>query len=241
MIAFVILLGVERFVRHWLCTLWLVSAVILSPVWLSTAQASVALQAIPLPQTVTRSVIVDQSNWQGVAVELERLHSPAKLAATLESLAALLPELTPVWSEQGVMQAHWISAETSYALLLWETKSHTTEGLLSGLALTQPLSVGHNALPAQFEVLDWLPGQSQQLFRLHDRSGAQPISLSSFTVLTTSSQLVDHLSAYGRRNNWVRLPGELTFFRNNTRLSFQVMTDTGQTTVLVYETSRDAP
>lgn len=241
MIDFVILSGVKRFVRHWLCTLRLVSAVLLSPVWLSTVQASVALKAIPLPQTVTRSVIVHQSNWQGVAVELERLRSPATLATTLEQLAALLPELTPVWSEQGVIRAHWISAETSYALLLWETDSLTTEGLLSGLALTQPLSMGQSALSARFEVLDWLPGQSQQLFRLHDRSGAQPISLSGFTVLTTSSQLVDHLSAYGRRNNWVRLPGELTFFRNNTRLSFQVTTDRGQTSVLAYETSRDAP
>jgi hypothetical protein len=241
MIELMILLGIERHVRHRLCTMWLISAVILSPAWLSTAQASVALKAISLPQTVMRSVIVDKSTWQGVAVELERLQSPATLAATLEQLATLLPEVTPVWSEQGVMQAHWTSAETSYALLLWETESHATEGLLSGLALAQPLSVGHNALSAQFEARDWLPRQSQQLFRLHDQSGAQPIALSSFTVLTTSSQLVDHLNAAGRRNNWIRLPGELNFFRNNTRLSFQVMTDTGQTTVLVYETSRGAP
>ena len=241
MTGLVIFLSSERLVRPWLRTVCLVTAVSLSFVLLSTAEASVALKAILLPQTVTRSVIVDKSQWQGVAVELERLHSPATLAATLEQLATLLPELTPVWSELGVMQAHWTSAEASYALWLWETQSHATEGLLSGLALTQPLGLGHSALPAQFEARDWLPKQAQPLFRLLDQSGAQPIALSSFTVSTTSSQLVDQLKAYGRRKNWVGLPDELTFFRHDKRLSFKVMTDTGQTMVLVYETFRGAP
>ena len=93
----------------------------------------------------------------------------------------------------------------------------------------------------QRAALDWLPKQAQQLFRLIDDSGTQPIVLSSFTVATTSSQLADHLKAYGQRNGWVRLPDELTFFRKTRRLSFQVMIDQGETTVLVYETSRDAP
>jgi hypothetical protein len=89
--------------------------------------------------------------------------------------------------------------------------------------------------------MDWLPQQAQQLFRLIDNSGIEPIALSSFIVSTTSSQLVDHLNSFGKRNGWIRLPEELTFFRKDKRLSFQVMTDTGQATVLVYETTRDIP
>ena len=259
----VLITSLERPVRPWLRTVLLISAVSLLPAWLSAAQATVALKAVVLPYAVTRSVIIDKSQLQGVDVGLERLHSPATLEATLEQLALLLPELTPVWSEQGVMQAHWTSPEASYALLLWETQTHTTEGLLSGLALTQPLNVKHSTLPEQSAAIhsafpeqftaihsklpeqsaatDWLPKQTQQLFRWIDKAGPQPIALSSFIVSIPSSQLVNHLTAHGQRNGWVRLADELTFFRNQTRLSFQVMTDKGQTTVLVYETSRDAP
>ena len=126
-------------------------------------------------------------------------------------------------------------------MFLWATHTQTTEGLLSGLGLSQPQSLVRNTVPVQFAALDWLPKQAQQLFRLIDNSGTQPIALSSFTLATTSSQLVDHLKAYGQRNGWVRLPDELTFFRNARRVSFQVMADKGLTTVLVYETSREAP
>ena len=240
MTGLVILLPFERFIRHWWYILLLISALSLTPTWCSSAQAS-ALKAIVLPQAVTRSVMLDKSQWQGVSVELERLQSPATLEATLEQLAMLLPELTPVWSEHGVMQAHWSSAQNSYVLLLWETQTHSTEGILSGLALAQPLMVGHHTLPVKFTAMDWLPTQTQQLFRLIDTSGAQPVALSSFIVSATSSQLVDHLNAYGRRNGWVRLPDDLSFLRNDTHLSFQVMTETGHATVLVYETARAAP
>ena len=221
--------------------LCLVSVVSLLSACLAPAQASVLLKSIALPQAVTRSVIVDHSEWQGVDVELEHLHSPATLEVTLEQLARFLPELTPVWTEQGVAQAHWTSDEASYALFLWATQTQTTEGLLSGLMFGQPQSLVRNTVPMQRAALDWLPKQAQQLFRLIDDSGTQPIVLSSFTVATTSSQLADHLKAYGQRNGWVRLPDELTFFRKTRRLSFQVMIDQGETTVLVYETSRDAP
>ncbi len=233
----VLITSLERPVRTWLRTVLLISAVSLLPAWLSAAQATVALKAVVLPYAVTRSVIIDKSQLQGVDVGLERLHSPATLEATLEQLALLLPELTPVWSEQGVMQAHWTSPEASYALLLWETQTHTTEGLLSALALTAI----HSKLPEQSAATEWLPKQTQQLFRWIDKAGPQPIALSSFIVSIPSSQLVNHLTAHGQRNGWVRLADELTFFRSQTRLSFQVMTDKGQTTVLVYETSRDAP
>jgi hypothetical protein len=221
--------------------LCLVSVVSLLSACLAPAQASVLLKSIALPQAVTRSVIVDHSEWQGVEVELEHLHSPATLEVTLEQLARFLPELTPVWSEQGVAQAHWTSDEASFTLFLWATHTQTTEGLLSGLGLSQRQSLVSNSVPVQFAAMAWLPKQAQQLFRLIDNSGTQAIALSSFTVTTTSSQLVDHLKAYGQRNGWVRLPDELTFFRDARRLSFQVMTDQGQATVLVYETSREAP
>jgi hypothetical protein len=228
----------SRFALQIMC---LVSLVSLLSASLSPAQASFSLKSVALPQAVTRSVIVDQSKWQGIGVALEHLYSSATLEVTLEQLALFLPELTPVWSEQGVAQAHWTRAETSYALFLWSTQSQTTEGLLSGLAFGQPQSLARNTEPAQYAAIDWLPKQAQQLFRLIDNSGSQPIALSSFTVVTTSSQLADHLRAYGQRNGWVRLPDELTFFRHEKRLSFQVMADKGQTTVVVYETSREGP
>jgi len=227
-----------RLALHILC---LVSVVCLLSAYLSPAQASVSLKSVTLPQAMTRSVIVDNSEWQGVGVELEHLHSPATLEVTLEQLAMFLPELTPVWSEQGVAQAHWTNTKASYALFLWATQTQTTEGLLLGLMFSHPQSLVRNTVSVPFAALDWLPKQAQQLFRLIDNSGTQPIVLSSFTVATTSSQIADHLKAYGQRNGWVRLLDELTFFRDARRLSFQVMTDQGQTTVLVYETSREAP
>ena len=230
-----------RHPRRALRILCLVSVVCLSSAYLSPAQGSVSLKSVALPQAVTRSVIVDNSEWQGVGVELEHLHSSTTLEVTLEQLAMFLPELTPVWSEHGVAQAHWTNTKASYALFLWATQTQTTEGLLSGLIFSQPQSLVRNTVSVQFAALDWLPKQAQQLFRLIDDSGTQPIVLSSFTVATTSSQLADHLKAYGQRNGWVRLPDELTFFRKTRRLSFQVMIDQGETTVLVYETSRDAP
>lgn len=221
--------------------LCLVSVVSLQSACLAPAQASALLKSIALPQAVTRSVIVGHSEWQGVGVELEHLHSAATLEVTLEQLAMFLPELTPVWFEQGVAQAHWTSSAASYALFLWATQTQTTAGILSGLAFGKPQASVRNTAPLQFAAVDWLPKQSQQLFRLLDDSGHQPIALSSFTVAITSSQLADHLNAYGQRNGWVRLPDELTFFRNARRLSFQIMANQGQTTVLVYEISREAP
>ena len=230
-----------RQLRLALRILGLVSVVSLLSASLSPAQASVSLKSIALPQAVTRSVIVDNSEWQGVGVELEHLHSSATLEVTLEQLSMFLPELTPVWFEQGVAQAHWTSAEASYALFLWATHTQTTEGLLSGLAFGQHQSFERNTAPVHFAAIDWLPKQAKQLFRLIDNSGAQAVALSSFTVSTTSSQLADYLKAYGQRNGWVRVPDELTFFRNARRLSFQIMADQGHTTVLVYETSQEAP
>ena len=236
-----IFFGLGRLPRFALRILGLVSVVSLLSASLSPVQANVSLKSLALPQAVTRSVIIDNSEWQGVSVELEHLSSSATLEATLEQLAMFLPGLTPVWSEQGVAQAHWIDTKASYALFLWATQTQTTEGLLSGLTLGRPQGVVHKTLPVQFAAIDWVPKQAQQLFRLTDNSGAQAIALSSFTLATTSSQLADHLKAYGQRNGWVRLPDELTFFRDARRLSFQVVTDRGHTTVLVYETSREAP
>jgi hypothetical protein len=233
--------GLGRQPRFALRLLGLVSVVSLLSASLSPVQANVSLKSLALPKAVTRSVIIDNSEWQGVGVELEHLSSSATLEATLEQLAMFLPELTPVWSEQGVAHAHWIDTEFSYVLFLWATQTQTTEGLLSRLRLGRPQGVAHNTLPRQFAAIDWLPKQAQQLFRLTDNSGAQAIALSSFTLATTSSQLADHLKAYGQRNGWVRLPDKLTFFRDTRRLSFQVVTDKGHTTVLVYETSREAP
>ena len=230
-----------RYARAGLGILYLISVVSGLAAWLSVAQASVCLKSIVLPQAVERSVVINSSQWQAVSVELEYLHSSATLEATLEQLAMFLPELTPVWSEQGVAQAHWTSAKASYALFLWATQSQTTEGLLSGLSVGQADRLKHNTLPAQFAAADWLPKQTRQLFRFTDQSGGQPVALSSFTVSKTPSQLADHLNAYGQRNGWVRLPDELTFFRDARRLSFQIMVDKGHTTVVVYETSREAP
>jgi hypothetical protein len=241
MIHLTICFAPRRASRLALRILCLFSVVSVLSAFLSPAQASVSLKSIALPQAVTRSVVIDNSEWQGVGVELEHLRSSATLEATLEQLAIFLPELTPVWSEQGVAQVHWTNTEASYTLFLWATQTQTTEGLLSGLAFGQPQSLERNTLPVQFAAIDWLPKQTHQLFRLIDNSGAQPIELLSFTVATTSSQLADHLKAYGQRNGWVRLPDELTFFRNARRVSFQVMADKGLTTVLVYETSREAP
>jgi hypothetical protein len=228
-------------VRYWLLHLFLVSAVNLLCGGLATVQAKAALKAIVLPQTVTRSVIVENSEWQGAGVELEHLHSPTKLEATLEQLAMLLPDLTPVWSEQGVVRAHWSNDKASYVLFLWATEIQGTEGLLSGLALDQPNDLIQKTLAAHFTALDWLPSQAVQLFRFVDRSNGHPIVLTSLAVPMLASRLIDHLITYAQQNGWLRLHDELTFFRDTKRLSFQVNSNHGNTTVVVYETSRDAP
>ena len=212
----------------------------------SQVHASVALQSIVLPQAMTRSVIVEKSHWQGAGVELEHLLSEATLEATLEQLATLLPALTPVWSEQGVTRAHWSTDQASYALFLWATETQGTEGLLSGLTLRQP----HGLVPntpvantssAHVNALAWLPGEAAQLFRFVDNTNGSSIVLTSFSVPLISSRVIDHVSRYGQRHGWLRLSDALTFVRDTKRLSFLLHPAQGSTTVLVYETSRDAP
>jgi hypothetical protein len=239
----------------------------LAYVCLAPAQANVSLQSITLPKAVTRSVIVDQSTWQGMGVELEYLRSDATPEATLEQLAMLLPELTPVWSEQEVLRAHWTSAQTSFVLLLWATEHQGTEGLLSAVALRQPEGPVNTGVPVSFRALDWLPKQAAQLFSFTDSSSGLPAVISSFTVPMIDSQLIAHLKSYGQRNGWLPLqvdptlgpeakrPPEdlalvrgakplqqdLTFVRDAKRLSFLVTSGQGHTTVLAFESSRDAP
>lgn len=252
----------------------------LACVCLAPVQANVSLQSIILPQAVTRSVVIDQSAWQGIGVELEYLRSDAKPEATLEQLAMLLPEFTPVWSEQEVVRAHWTTAQTSFVLLLWATEHQGTEGLLSAVALGQPERLKNTSAPVSFRALDWLPRQAEQLFNFTDASSGLPAVISSFTVPMIASQLIDHLKSYGQRNGWLHLqvdptpsrsakrqsegltlvrdakhPPEdlalergakplqedLTFIRDAKRLSFLVTDGQGHTTVLVFESSRDAP
>jgi hypothetical protein len=252
----------------------------LACVYLAPAQANVSLQSIILPKAVTRSVIIDQSAWQGMGVELEHLRSDATPEATLEQLAMLLPELTPVWSEQEVVRAHWTTAQTSFVLLLWATEPQGTEGLLSAVTLGQPEGLKNTSAPMSFRALDWLPTQAEQLFNFTDSSSGLPAVISSFTVPVIASQLTDHLKSYGQRNGWLPLQADfthapdakrsledltleriakplhedltlergakplhedLTFIRGAKRVSFLVTSGQGHSTVLVFESSRDAP
>jgi hypothetical protein len=212
--------------------------------------------------------MIEKSAWQGMDIELEYLSSDAALEATLEQLTMLIPEFTPVWFEAGVVRAHWITSEVSYSLFLWATERHGTEGLLSAIALTQPEEqVKKTSVPASFSALDWLPKQAAPLFRFTDASNGSPAALSSFAVPMLSWQLIDHLKSYGERNGWLLLKGDLkvirdakrppeylvrvrdvkrlhedlTFVRDAKRLSFLVSANDGNTTVLVFESSRDAP
>lgn len=234
----------------------------------SPVQAQASLSSMMLPQAVTRSVMIEKSAWQGMDIELEHLRSDAAPEATLEQLTMLIPELTPVWSEAEVLRAQWITSEVSYSLFLWATERQGTEGLLSAIKLAQPeVQVNKTSLPASFSALDWLPKQAAPLFRFTDASNGSPAALSSFAVPMLSWQLIDHLKRYGERNGWLHLQGDLqfvqdanrpptdpahvrdvkllseklTFIRDAKRLSFLVSINNGSTTVLVFETSRDAP
>ena len=237
-------------------------------VYVSPVQATASLSSIRLPQAVTRSVMIEKSAWQGMDIELEHLSSDAAPEATLEQLAMLMPELTPVWSEAEVVRAHWMTSEVSYSLFLWATERQGTEGLLSAIALAQPEGlVKKTSLPASFSALDWLPTQAAPLFSFTDASNGLPAVLSSFAVPMLAWQLIDHLKSYGARNGWLHLQGDLqvvrdakqapkdlahvhdvrrlsedlTFIRDAKRLSFLVSANDGNTTVLVFETSRDTP
>ena len=239
MICLLTLVNFRR-TRHLWLRLWLLLG------FLFNSQAVANLQAtkkpLVLPQTITRSMIVDQSQWQGISVELEHLKSPATLEVTLEQLAMALPALTPVWSEQGVVHAHWTSADSSYALFLWANDTQGTEGtegLLSSLVVGQLEKIASNTVSTPLLALEWLPKQSAQLFSFVDQSSGSPITLSSFTVPLMASLLIPQLKAYGQRNGWLKLPDGLAFIRDSKRLSFYVMADRGSTTVFVYETTRD--
>lgn len=237
-------------------------------VYVSPVQAKASLSSMLLPQAVTRSVMIEKSAWQGMDFELEHLSSEAAPEATLEQFAMLIPELTPVWSEAGVVRAHWITSEVSYLLFLWATERQGTEGLLSAIKLAQPeRQTKKTSLPASFNALDWLPKQAAPLFRFTDASNGLPAVLSSFAVPMLYWQLIDHLKSYGERNGWLLLKGDLkvirdakrpsedlarvpdvkrlhedlTFVRDAKRLSFLVSANDGNTTVLIFETSRDAP
>jgi hypothetical protein len=266
--------------RVWLSRLTSASMLSLACVCLAPAQANVSSKSFVLPQAVTRSVLVDQSAWQGMGVELEYLQSDASPEETLEQLAMLLPESTPVWSEQDVVRAHWTTAETSFVLLLWATEHQGTEGLLSSVALGQPETLVKTSLPVSFRALDWLPKQASPVFSFADSSSGLPAVISSFTVPMIASQVIDHLKNFGERHGWLHLradptlaraakrpPEDLalaggaqaldgdrtlervvqplhedfTFLRDSKRLSFLVSADYGNTTVLVFESSRDAP
>lgn len=231
----------RRDARKWLRHMCLMSAVNLLCACWAPAQAKDALKAIVLPQTVARSVMIENSDWQGAGVELEHLRSHTTLEATLEQLAMLLPALTPVWSEQGVARAHWSNDQTSYALFLWATEAQGTEGLLSSLGLRQADGLVPKTLPAHFMASNWLPSQAVPLFHFVDRSNGHPIALSSFLVPMVASRLIAHLNTYGQRNGWLQLHDELTFLRDAKRLSFRVNPEQGNTMVVVYQTSRDAP
>jgi hypothetical protein len=195
-----------------------------------------------LPQAIMRSVMIEKSAWQGMDIELEHLSSDVTPEATLEQLTMLIPELTPVWSEAEVVRAHWMSSEVSYSLFLWATERQGTEGLLSAITLIQPQGqVRQTNLSASFNALDWLPKQAVPLFSFNDASNGVPAVLSSFAIPMLSWQLIDHLKSYGERNGWLLLKSDLTFIRDAKRLSFLVSANEGNTTVLIFETSRDAP
>ncbi len=211
-------------------------------VCVSPVQAKAYLSSMMLPQGVTRSVMIEKSAWQGMDIELEHLSSDAAPEATLEQLAMLIPELTPVWSEAEVVRAHWITSGVSYSLFLWATERQGTEGLLSAIALVRPPEkINKTNLPASFNALDWLPKQAALLFSFNDASNGVPAVLSSFAVPIVAWQLIDHLKSYGERNGWLLLKNDLTFIRDAKRMSFLVSPNQGNTTVLIFETSRDAP
>lgn len=228
--------------RQGLCQWVLIGLLSWVSVYFSPVQAKASLSSMMLPQAVTRLVMIEKSAWQGMDIELEHLRSDATPEATLEQLAMLIPELTPVWSEAGVVRAHWITSEVSYSLFLWATERQGTEGLLSAIKLAKSEGqVKKTSLPASFNALDWLPKQAAPLFRFTDASNGLPAVLSSFAVPMLSWQLIDHLKSYGERNGWLLLKGDLTFIRDARRLSFFVSANDGNTTVLVFEGSRDTP
>ena len=239
MIRLVTPVNVRRTQRWWLL-LWLLVS------FLFNSQVAANVQTVPkplaLPQSIKRSTIVDQSQWQGIGVELEHLKSHLALEVTLEQLAMALPGLTPIWKEQGLVHAHWTSAQSSYALLLWANDTEDTqgtEGLISSLVFGRFEQKGSNNVSTFVSALEWLPKQSAQLFSFVDQSSGSPITLSSFTVPLMPSLLIPQVKAYGQRNGWLELPPGLTFIRHARRLSFYLMADRGSTTVLVHETTRD--
>lgn len=254
--------------RQGLCQWSLVGLLSWACVYVSPVQAKASLSSVMLPQAVTRLVIIEKSTWQGMDIELEHLRSDAAPEATLEQLAMLIPEFTPVWSEAEVVRAHWITSEVSYSLFLWASERQGTEGLLSAIKLAQPeRQTKKTSLPASFNALDWLPKQAEPLFSFTDASSGLKATLSSFAVPMLSWQLIDHLKSYGERNGWLLLKGDLkvirdakrppedlarvrdvkrlhedlTFIRDAKRLSFLVSANDGNTTVLVFESSRDTP
>ena len=151
-INFLICLNVQQLPA----TRWLIAAALCTTHTLAFGLE--ALNTPRLPQTLERTAILHSTQWQGLALDLERVFSQTSLEIILEQLAAVLPPQTPVWFEHGVAQASWttfknvsaqdavtgdsastapasnpLAGNVSHALYLWANESGQTVGLFSSL------------------------------------------------------------------------------------------------------------
>jgi hypothetical protein len=197
------------------------------------------LKSVILPLSVKRTVLFKEVSWQGVGLELEHLNSPALLMVILEQLASILPGLTPVWSEHGVVKTQWATNQASYSMLLWQTKEGETEGIFSGLPLNRPELEQERVKDERFSLREWLPASAERLFTFTDRSTDGVIALSSFVIPLMPAQVVEYIKYQGKKYDWIRMENELEFFRQSKRVSFYIKADNGISTVLAYQTLID--
>jgi len=232
----------QRYLRQ--CSIVLSLALYLFTALLSGAQASASSQStlggLLLPTSIQRISMMQRASWQGLEIELERLHSLEPLDKVLEQLASALPPMTPLWSEQGMTQATWLDEQRSYILLLWLSEKKETEGLLSSLGLKPSGSDAANDQALLASVSKWLPHSAVKLFHFLDSTNDSPVLVALFSLNMTPPMLAQHLQAYARQTGWIQQAQSLSFVRGEAHLLFESNVVNGYTTVFIYYTAQDS-
>ncbi len=117
-----------------------------------------------LPVAVTRESVLDELTWQGLRVRAETLQIPVPLETFTAELANLIPEQSLFTKEQGGLHFQWVHENVSYLLMI-ESHTHFSTGILSSVSLTQNPPTRQ---PSLLCTAQWLPNSLHPLFSMRD-------------------------------------------------------------------------
>ena len=191
-----------------------------------------------MPQSVTVTPVLQDLRWRGLRLEVDRLSSRESIERILDQLAERLPAYTPVWVENGSINAYWDEQGVSRSLMLWLTPHQRSEGLLVSVHPEQrPLNPAQKAEATDFNA--WLAPDASKVFHLSDRSGQDETEIAAFTSHASLEELTHRVRAHAARNLWLKGSAETEISRGGQRMAFFLRRVMGQTTVLVHRHTTD--